>query len=126
MDESLCGVEGVARLLPVIVLANIDTGFRTHVAGGTMNNGWPNTCRKFRILGVDEWTPLSFSAVHTELRRAGMPTPSNDVRIAALPLLSRNRQFDALGDAEGSSGNFRGFLNPKQRALRLSDLTPDM
>ena len=56
----------------------------------------------FRILDVDERTTLSYSAVRTELKKAGTPIPSNDVWIAALcrqhslPLLSRDRHFDAV------------------------------
>lgn len=56
----------------------------------------------FRILEVDERTTLSYSAVRTELKKAGTPIPSNDVPIAALcrqhslPLLSRDRHFDAV------------------------------
>jgi tRNA(fMet)-specific endonuclease VapC len=56
----------------------------------------------FRILDVDERTTLSYSAVRTELKTAGTPIPSNDVWIAALcrqhslPLLSRDRHFDAV------------------------------
>jgi tRNA(fMet)-specific endonuclease VapC len=56
----------------------------------------------FRILDVDERTTLSYSAVRNELKRAGTPIPSNDVWIAALcrqhslPLLSRDRHFDAV------------------------------
>lgn len=56
----------------------------------------------FRILDVDERTTLSYSTVRTELKRAGTPIPSNDVWIAALcrqhslPLLSRDRHFDAV------------------------------
>lgn len=56
----------------------------------------------FRILDVDERTTLSYSTVRAELKRAGTPIPSNDVWIAALcrqhslPLLSRDRHFDAV------------------------------
>jgi len=56
----------------------------------------------FRILDVDERTTLSYSAVRSELKTAGTPIPSNDVWIAALcrqhslPLLSRDRHFDAV------------------------------
>ena len=56
----------------------------------------------FRILDVDERTTISYSAVRSELKRAGTPIPSNDVWIAALcrqhslPLLSRDRHFDAV------------------------------
>lgn len=57
---------------------------------------------KFRILDVDERTTVPYSAVRTELKKAGTPIPSNDVWIAALcrqhslPLLSRDRHFDAV------------------------------
>lgn len=57
---------------------------------------------KFQILDVDERTTISYSAVRTELKRAGTPIPSNDVWIAALcrqhsmPLVSRDRHFDAV------------------------------
>lgn len=57
---------------------------------------------KFRILDVDEQTTVPYSAVRTELKKAGTPIPSNDVWIAALcrqhslPLLSRDRHFDAV------------------------------
>jgi tRNA(fMet)-specific endonuclease VapC len=56
----------------------------------------------FRILDVDERTTISYSAVRRELKKAGTPIPSNDVWIAALcrqhalPLLSRDRHFDAV------------------------------
>lgn len=56
----------------------------------------------FRILDVDELTTVSYSAVRTELKRAGTPIPANDVWIAALcrqhslPLISRDRHFDAV------------------------------
>ena len=56
----------------------------------------------FRILDVDERTTISYSAVRSELKKAGTPIPSNDVWIAALcrqhslPLLSRDRHFDAV------------------------------
>jgi tRNA(fMet)-specific endonuclease VapC len=57
---------------------------------------------RFRILDVDERTTVSYSVVRSELRKAGTPIPSNDVWIAALcrqhslPLVSRDRHFDAV------------------------------
>lgn len=56
----------------------------------------------FRILDVDERTAPSYRAVRTELKKAGTPIASKDVWIAAfcrqhsLPLLSRDRHFDAV------------------------------
>ncbi len=56
----------------------------------------------FRILDIDERTTISYSIIRTELKKAGTPIPSNDVWIAALcrqhslPLISRDRHFDAV------------------------------
>jgi tRNA(fMet)-specific endonuclease VapC len=56
----------------------------------------------FRILEVDEGTTIPYSAVRMELKSRVTPIPSNDVWIAALcrqhslPLLSRDRHFDAV------------------------------
>jgi predicted nucleic acid-binding protein len=56
----------------------------------------------FRVLEVNEQTTMFYSAVRTELKKAGTPIPSNDVWIAALcrqhalPLISRDRHFDAV------------------------------
>jgi tRNA(fMet)-specific endonuclease VapC len=56
----------------------------------------------FQILDIDERTTLSYSAVRAELKKAGKPIPSNDIWIAALcrqhslPLVSRDRHFDAI------------------------------
>jgi predicted nucleic acid-binding protein len=56
----------------------------------------------FRILDVDERTSVHYSAVRRERKKAGTPIPSHDAWIAALcrqhplPLLSRDRHFDAV------------------------------
>ena len=56
----------------------------------------------FQILDIDERTTFSYSTVRSELKKAGKPIPSNDIWIAALcrqyslPLLSRDRHFDAV------------------------------
>jgi len=88
--------------IPVIVLGEYRYGIalsrdRKHY------EEWLNAyLSRFRILDVDEATTLSYRDVRTELKRAGTPIPSNDVWIAALcrqhrlPLLSRDRHFDAV------------------------------
>jgi tRNA(fMet)-specific endonuclease VapC len=54
------------------------------------------------ILEVNEETTIPYSAVRTELKKAGTLIPSNDVWIAALcrqhsfPLVSRDRHFDLV------------------------------
>lgn len=56
----------------------------------------------FRVLEIDEQTTIFYSTVRKELKQAGTPIPANDVWIAALcrqyalPLVSRDRHFDAV------------------------------
>ncbi|MGB8888491.1 MAG: type II toxin-antitoxin system VapC family toxin [Candidatus Korobacteraceae bacterium] len=57
---------------------------------------------EFRMLDIDERTTVSYGAIRAELKKAGTPIPANDVWIAALcrqhslPLISRDRHFDAV------------------------------
>jgi predicted nucleic acid-binding protein len=57
---------------------------------------------KFRILDIEDRTTIPYTAVRTELKKAGTPIPSNDVWIAALcrqhslPIVSRDRHFDLV------------------------------
>jgi tRNA(fMet)-specific endonuclease VapC len=104
------GEPGLERLLrramqvaiPVIVLGEYRYGIsqsRNHI----QYEQWlAEYLPVFRILDVDERTTVFYSAVRRELKKAGTPIPSNDVWIAALcrqhslPLLSRDRHFDAV------------------------------
>jgi tRNA(fMet)-specific endonuclease VapC len=88
--------------IPVIVLGEYRYGI-SQSRNRKHYEGWlAEYLPTFRILDVDERTTLSYSAVRTELKRAGTPIPSNDVWIAALcrqhslPLLSRDQHFDAV------------------------------
>ena len=88
--------------VPVIVLGEYRYGI-SHSRYRKQYEEWLSEYLSgFRILNVDERTTLSYSAVRTELKRAGTPIPSNDVWIAALcrqhslPLLSRDRHFDVV------------------------------
>jgi tRNA(fMet)-specific endonuclease VapC len=94
--------KAVQMAIPVIVLGEYRYGI-SHSRNRKHYEQWlAEYLPKFRILDVDERTTLSYSAVRTELRMAGTPIPSNDVWIAALcrqhslPLLSRDRHFDAV------------------------------
>lgn len=55
-----------------------------------------------RVLDIDESTTHRYAEVSLELRKVGEPIPTNDIWIAALcrqhelPLLSRDRHFDAV------------------------------
>ena len=88
--------------IPVIVLGEYRYGIsqsRNHV----YYEQWlAEYLPSFRILDVDERTTIFYSAVRGALKKGGTPIPSNDVWIAALcrqhslPLLSRDRHFDAV------------------------------
>jgi tRNA(fMet)-specific endonuclease VapC len=88
--------------IPVIVLGEYRYGI-SHSRYRKQYEQWLSEyLSRFRILDVDERTAVAYSAVRTELKKAGTPIPSNDVWIAALcrqhslPLLSRDRHFDAV------------------------------
>jgi predicted nucleic acid-binding protein len=88
--------------IPVIVLGEYRYGI-AHSRDRRHYEEWLTAyLSRFRILDVDVETTLSYRDVRTELKRAGTPIPANDVWIAALcrqhrlPLLSRDRHFDAV------------------------------
>jgi len=88
--------------IPVIVLGEYRYGI-AHSRDRKHYEEWlTEYLSRFRILDVDVETTLSYRDVRTELKRAGTPIPANDVWIAALcrqhrlPLLSRDRHFDAV------------------------------
>lgn len=88
--------------IPVIVLGEYRYGI-SHSRDRKHYEQWlTEYLPKFRILDIDERTTIPYTAVRTELKKAGTPIPSNDVWIAALcrqhslPLLSRDRHFDAV------------------------------
>jgi len=88
--------------IPVIVLGEYRYGISQSRDRAHYEQWLAEYLPKFRILDVDEQTTISYSTVRTELRKAGTPIPSNDIWIAALcrqhflPLLSRDRHFDAV------------------------------
>ena len=88
--------------IPVIVLGEYRYGI-AHSRDRKHYEEWLGAyLARFRILDVDEETTVFYRDVRTDLNRAGTPIPSNDVWIAALcrqhrlPLLSRDRHFDAV------------------------------
>jgi tRNA(fMet)-specific endonuclease VapC len=94
--------EATQIAVPVIVLGEYRYGVRQSRDRQRYEQWLAESLPKFRILDVDEQTAVSYAAVRGELKRAGTPIPSNDVWIAALcrqhslPLLSRDRHFDAV------------------------------
>jgi len=88
--------------IPVIVLAEYRYGISQSRRRMHYERWLAEYLPKFRVLDVDELTAICYSAVRTELKRAGTLIPSNDVWLAALcrqhslPLISRDRHFDAV------------------------------
>lgn len=88
--------------VPVIVLGEYRYGISQSRHRKQYERWLVESLPTFRILDVDEQTTFAYSAVRTELKKAGTLIPSNDVWIAALcrqhslPLLSRDRHFDAV------------------------------
>jgi tRNA(fMet)-specific endonuclease VapC len=88
--------------IPVIVLGEYRYGI-SHSREQKRYEQWlTEYLPRFMILDIDERTTVPYAAVRSELKRAGAPIPSNDIWIAALcrqyslPLLSRDRHFDAV------------------------------
>jgi predicted nucleic acid-binding protein len=92
--------------LPVIVLGEFRYGIaesRHRVA----YEGWLEThLQHFEILDVTTETTVVYAKLRVALRRSGRPIPANDAWIAALalqhrlPVLSRDRHFDAVPGLE--------------------------
>ena len=88
--------------IPVIVLGEYRYGISQSRHRARYERWLVEYLREFRILDVDQTTTISYSAVRAELKKAGTPIPANDVWIAALcrqhslPLISRDRHFDAV------------------------------
>ena len=88
--------------LPVVVLGE----YRFGIAFSRKRNDYEDWLSRLlptsQVLDIDEQTTHHYAEVRSELKRTGTPIPSNDAWIAALcrqrslPLLSRDRHFDAV------------------------------
>jgi len=88
--------------LAVIVLGE----FRFGLAQSRRRTEYENWLKQLiavaRVLEIDERTTHYYAGIRLELKKVGRPIPSNDISIAALcrqhslPLLSRDRHFDAV------------------------------
>lgn len=100
----LAGADRVA--LPVIVLGEYRLGIAQSRWQEVYEN-WLSECiAAVDILEIEEATSLHYAAIGLELKKAGKPIPTNDIWIAALcrqhslPILSRDRHFDAVSGIE--------------------------
>jgi len=88
--------------IPVIVLGEYRYGISQSRHRSHYQRWLDEYLPEFRILDIDERTAISYNAIRAELKKAGTPIPANDVWIAAvcrqhsLPLISRDRHFDAV------------------------------
>jgi len=111
MADGDSGLEPVLRrapqvAIPVIVLGEYRYGISQSRNRARYEQWLAEYLAAFRILAVDEPTAIAYSGIRAELKQAGTPIPSNDVWIAALcrqyamPLISRDRHFDAVSGLE--------------------------
>lgn len=88
--------------IPVIVLGEYRYGISQSREQKRYQEWLTEYLPTFLILDIDDRTTAPYAAIRSELRRAGTSIPSNDVWIAALcrqhslPLLTRDRPFDAV------------------------------
>ena len=96
----VAGAENLA--VPVIVLGE----YRLGIAQSRHRKAYENCLREWiaaaRVLDVEERTAHHYATIGLVLKGKGKPIPTNDLWIAALcrqhslPLLSRDRHFDAV------------------------------
>jgi predicted nucleic acid-binding protein len=88
--------------LPVIVLGEFRYGISQSRYRGQYEHWLSEYLPEFRVLDIEERTTRFYGDVRGELKMAGTPIPANDVWVAALcrqhslPLISRDRHFDAV------------------------------
>jgi tRNA(fMet)-specific endonuclease VapC len=96
----LAGVQQLA--LPVVVIGEYRYGIAQSRHRARYRHWLDGLISDCTVLDVTERTTHHYAAINVELRQAGKPIPTNDLWIAALcrqhglPLLSRDRHFDAV------------------------------
>lgn len=108
------GEDAVGRILrvqpraaiPVIVLGEFRYGISQSRHRKTYESWLSENLPHFDILEVSEDTAKAYASVRSQLKRSGHPIPANDAWIAALavqhrlPVLSRDRHFDAVDNVD--------------------------
>ena len=100
----LAGAQQLA--LPVVVIGEYRYGIAQSRHRARYRRWLDGLVADCRVLDVDEQTTHHYAAISVELRQAGKPIPTNDLWIAALcrqhglPLLSRDRHFDAVSGVQ--------------------------
>jgi tRNA(fMet)-specific endonuclease VapC len=92
--------------LPVIVLAEYRYGIAHSRRRKEYEKWLGDLIAATRVLPVVQETSSDYAQIRSELKKAGLPIPSNDLWIAALcrqhrlPLMSQDRHFDAVRGLE--------------------------
>lgn len=105
------GVGGILRrqaraAIPVIVLGEFRYGITGSRHRSTYEAWLDSRLSAFEVLDVTDETAIAYAALRIGLKRTGRPIPANDAWIAALalqhglPVLSRDRHFDAVPGLE--------------------------
>lgn len=103
-DSGVITIMGRARqvAVPVVVLGEFRFGIAQSRYRARYRRWLDGLIADCTILDLTEQTAKHYASIGVELRRAGRPIPTNDLWIAALcrqhdlPLLSRDRHFDAV------------------------------
>ena len=88
--------------IPVIVLGEFRYGIAQSRHRGAYEAWLEAHLVQFEVLDVTEQTTNSYAELRVLLKQSGRPIPANDAWIAALalqhglPILSRDRHFDAV------------------------------
>ena len=88
--------------LPVIVLGEYRFGIAQSRRRDEYEKWLGELIAATRVLPVDDETSGYYAQIRAELKKAGLPIPSNDLWIAALsrqhrlPLMSQDQHFDAV------------------------------
>ena len=88
--------------IPVIVLGEYRYGIAQSKNRARYENWLAGLLQDCFVLDINEPTTHHYAEITLELKRKGKPIPTNDLWIAALcrqhslPLLSRDRHFDAV------------------------------
>jgi tRNA(fMet)-specific endonuclease VapC len=88
--------------LPVVVIGEYRYGISQSRHRARYRRWLEGLITDCTVLDVTEQTTHHYAAINVELRETGKPIPTNDLWIAALcrqhvlPLLSRDRHFDAV------------------------------
>ncbi len=92
--------------IPVIVLGEFRYGIAASRHRKTYEEWLAAHLPDFELLAITAETTIPYAMLRGTLKRLGRPIPANDAWIAALamqhrlPILSRDRHFDALPDLQ--------------------------